>query len=106
MNLGLSFDDFWAVTPAEFNRLAEAFRKKRELEIDVAKASAYWVESLARTKRLPEFSSWMKPPRPARTLKGKELEDRHREHEEDVERWKSLRDSKPSDTSGDGGLDG
>lgn len=48
------------------------------------KASAYWSESLARTKRLPDFDKWLNPPKPARALKGKEAEKRLREHEQDV----------------------
>ena len=48
------------------------------------KASAYWSESLARTKRLPDFDKWLNPPKPARVLKGKEAEKRLQEHEQDV----------------------
>lgn len=48
------------------------------------KASAYWSESLARTKRLPDFDKWLNPPKPARALKGKEAEKRLQEHEQDV----------------------
>ena len=36
------------------------------------KASAYWAESLARTKRLPDFDKWLNPPKPARVLKKNE----------------------------------
>jgi len=77
-------DSFWSLTPAEFNQLSAAFGKKRNAEVDLEKASAYWAETLARTKRLPDFKAWMNPPKPARVLKGKEAENRLREHRADV----------------------
>jgi hypothetical protein len=80
----LSVDAFWALTPAEFNGFSAILAKKREAEVELMKASAYWSESLARTKRLPDFDKWLNPPKPARVLKGKEAEKRLQEHEQDV----------------------
>lgn len=72
------------MTPAEFNGFSAILAKKRDSEIELMKASAYWSESLARTKRLPDFDKWLNPPKPARALKGKEAEKRLQEHEQDV----------------------
>ncbi len=55
------------------------------------KASAYWSESLARTKRLPDFDKWLNPPKPARPLSGEEAEIKLKEHEEMLERSQSVR---------------
>lgn len=83
IHLGISDDEFWRLTPAEFNGLSDTYGKKQRVEVDLVKASAYWVESLHRTKRLPEFERWMNPPKPARALKGKEAEKRLQQHQKD-----------------------
>ena len=80
----MSDEEFWKLTPSEFNSLSEVYNRKQKTEVDLVKASAYWAESLARTKRLPDFERWMNPPKPARVLKGKEAEKRLQEHKEDV----------------------
>lgn len=76
--------------------------KKKESEVDLLKASAYWSEMLARTKRLPEFDRWMNPPKPARALKGEEAATRLREHEEDVAMIQSLMAQKTKEEGTDG----
>ncbi len=62
----------------------QMFSKKRDAEVDLARAAAYWTEALARTKRLPDFKGWMNPPKPARSLDGEEADRRLQEHLEDV----------------------
>jgi len=66
------------------------YGKNQRAEVDLAKASAYWSESLSRTKRLPSYESWLNPPKPARNLTGDELEQRQSEHEADVEMMRKL----------------
>ena len=66
------------------------------------KAAAYWSESLARTKRLPDFDKWLNPPKPARVLKGKEAEKRLQEHEEDVAMIERLMEEKKKEELTDG----
>lgn len=72
------------MTPAEFNGFSRTLAKKRDSEVNLTKASVYWAESLARTKKLPGFDQWMNPPKPARALTGDEAEKRLAEHREDV----------------------
>jgi hypothetical protein len=98
----LSVDAFWALTPSEFNGFSAVFAKKREAEIELMKAAAYWSESLARTKRLPDFDKWLNPPKPARVLKGKEAEKRLQEHEEDVAMIERLMEEKKKEELTDG----
>lgn len=79
------------MTPAEFNGFSAILAKKREADVELMKASAYWAESLARTKRLPDFDKWLHPPKPARPLSGEEAAIKLREHEEMLERSQSVR---------------
>ena len=72
------------MTPSEFNDLSETYDKTQRGEVELAKASAYWTAALSRTKKLPNFDSWMNPPKPARALTGEEAELRERQHQEDV----------------------
>ena len=72
------------MTPAELNSLSSEYGKKQKSEFETLRASVYWAESLARTKRLPNFKNWINPPKPARALKGKEAEIRKAEHEVNV----------------------
>ena len=90
------------MTPAEFNGLSEVYNRKQKTEVDLVKASVYWAESLARSKRLPKFERWMNPPKPARALKGEEAETRLREHEEDVAMIESLMAQKTKEEGTDG----
>jgi hypothetical protein len=79
------------LTPSEFNSLSEVYNRKQETEVDLVKASAYWAESLARTKRLPNFEQWMNPPKPARPLSDEEAAIRFNEHEDMIARSKAAR---------------
>jgi hypothetical protein len=80
----MSVEEFWSVTPAEFNGFASALARKRDSDIELSKAAAYWTEALHRTKRLPDFDRWMKPPKPARSLTGDEAARRLQEHKDDT----------------------
>tara|TARA_R110000765_G_scaffold329297_3_gene420173 strand:- start:154 stop:432 length:279 start_codon:yes stop_codon:yes gene_type:complete len=88
------------LTPAEFNGFSAILAKKREAEVELMKASAYWAESLARTKRLPDFDKWLNPPKPARVLKGKEAEKRLQEHNDDVAMIEGLMAAKKKNEEG------
>jgi len=79
------------LTPAELNALSSEYGKKQKSEFETLRASVYWAESLARTKRLPDFRSWISPPKPARNLTGEEAALRLEEHENDVALAISLR---------------
>ena len=83
-------DAFWRLTPAELNALSSEYGKKQKTEFETLRASVYWAESLARTKRLPDFHNWINPPKPARALKGEEAERRTAEHEADVAMMENL----------------
>jgi len=83
-------DAFWRLTPAELNALSSEYGKKQKAEFETLRASVYWAESLARTKRLPDFKNWINPPKPARALKGEEAERRKAEHEADVAMMENL----------------
>lgn len=72
------------------NSLSGAYGKKCKTDFETLRASVYWAESLARTKRLPDFQSWIHPPKPARALTGEEAERRKAEHEEDVAMMENL----------------
>ena len=98
MNLGLSADEFWQTTPAEYNGFCRALAKRRDSEVDLARAASYWTEALARTKRLPDFKGWMNPPKPARHLDGEEAARRLAEHEDDVARSRDLRAKRKAKT--------
>jgi hypothetical protein len=80
----LKFDEFWSLTPAELNSLSVAYGKKRDSEFQLLRASAYWSESLSRTKRLPGYENWINPPKESRALSGEEAETRRIEHEENI----------------------
>jgi hypothetical protein len=72
------------------NSLSGAYGKKCKTDFETLRASVYWAESLARTKRLPDFQNWINPPKPARALKGEEAERRKAEHDADVAMIESL----------------
>lgn len=90
-------DDFWKLTPAEFNGLAEFFGNNQKSEVQLVKAASYWTESLSRMKRMPTFDKWLDPPKPARSLTGEEADKRLEEHLEDVALIEGLKAERESD---------
>jgi len=69
----------------------------RKDKIELSKAEAYWIAALGRTKRLPNFESWMRPPKPGRALEGDEAEERKKEHEEFAFRFEEAMKEKESE---------
>jgi len=77
----VTVSEFWELTPRETFAVIDAalWREERQQRRDVA--LAWHVAALSRTKRLPSLKQLLNT-KPAKPLKGKELERRRKEFRE------------------------
>ncbi len=83
--MGIPASEFWAMTPAETALALEAAGWHIEQERRRDAWLAWHTAALVRVRRMPALQRLM-PRRPARRLRGQELERRRREHGEIVRR--------------------
>lgn len=62
--MGLSPDEFWRLTPFEFNMIAESFMARREQKTNDLIYLAWHIEAFSRAKKLPRLESLLKKRRP------------------------------------------
>lgn len=62
--MGLSPDEFWKLTPYEFNLMIEGFLAREERKINDILYLAWHVEAFARAKRLPKLQTLLKKRKP------------------------------------------
>lgn len=58
--LGLSFAEFWSLTPAELNMLIEGYNARQEQRYHELITQAWVTASLMRRKKLPSLKSLLK----------------------------------------------
>lgn len=74
--MGISPDEFWRLTPFEFNLMAEGFVAREERKTSDLLYLAWHVEAFARAKKLPKLETLMKkrkPKAPKKTYTKEEL---------------------------------
>jgi hypothetical protein len=88
--------EFWDMTPRETYMAIDAARWRAEQEARRDVALAWHIAALTRARRMPQLKQLLGT-RPARPLKGRELETRRREHQEILARIHpdQLRKGKP-----------
>jgi len=62
--MGLSPDEFWSLTPYEFNLTIDGFLAKEERKNNDIIYLAWHVEAFARAKRLPKLQTLLKKRKP------------------------------------------
>jgi len=62
--MGLSPDEFWKLTPYEFNLMIDGFLAREERKTNDILYLAWHVEAFARAKRLPKLQSLLKKRKP------------------------------------------
>lgn len=83
--MGLSVEEFWALTPRELKMTLDAAEKRAEAEHDRDAWIAWHTAALVRAKQMPTLAHLAGRDK-AKPLKGKELAKRKAEHEEMVRR--------------------
>lgn len=59
--MGLTVPEFWDLTPRELWATVDARRWQWEQQAQLQLTAAWATEGLARTKRLPQLSEWLRP---------------------------------------------
>lgn len=62
--MGLSPDEFWRLTPYEFNLMAESFVAREERKTNDLLYHAWHIEAFARAKKLPKLETLLKKRKP------------------------------------------
>lgn len=98
--MGLTEEQFWKTTPAEYNSFVGEHLKAEKSKVELARATAYWTAVLGRVKDMPSFDRWMSPPKPAKALVGDEAEEKRRDFEEIVALHDRMRRAKEEEADG------
>ena len=62
--MGLSPEEFWSLTPYEFNMMAEGFMTRRDQKTNDLIYLAWHIEAFSRAKKLPKLETLLKKRRP------------------------------------------
>lgn len=81
LDVGMSVDYFWSLTPKETRMEFKARKKKIKREQDQAAWLAWHIAALSRAKRVPSFSKMVPPPK-AKRLTPEEQAARQAEHDD------------------------
>jgi hypothetical protein len=83
--MGLRDDDFWELTPYELHQRLKGWKRRQEADRLRSLYLAWYTAMFTRAKKLPSLERVLKPP-VTRRIKGRELEERRREFEEQARR--------------------